>query len=70
MSPSTDNDKSSLSTDDSKTPFSADSKTPGMLIDDTGSITTSVYGHGSTLDQISEADEEDEITDWTESVQI
>ena len=66
LSHSTDNGKSSLSTDDSKASFSADSKTPSMLIDDTGSITASVYGHGSTLDQISEADEED----WTESVQI
>ena len=70
MSHSTDNGKSSPPTDDPKTPFSADSRTPGMLIDDSGSITASVYGHGSTLDQISEADEEDEITDWTESVQI
>ena len=69
-SPSTDNVKSISPTDDPKTPFSADSRTPGMLIDDSGSITASVYGHGSTLDQISEADEEDEITDWTESVQI
>ena len=70
MSHSTDNGQSSFSTDDSKAPFSADSKTPGMLIDDTGSITASVYGHGSTLDQISEADEEEEVTDWTESMQI
>ena len=66
LSHSTDNGKSSLSTDDSKASFSADSKTPSVLIDDTGSITASVYGHGSTLDQISEADEED----WSESVQI
>ena len=71
MSPSTDNAKSSPPTNDPKTPFSAaDSKTPAVLIDDNGSITASVYGHSSTLDQISEADEEDEISDWTESMQI
>ena len=70
-SPSTDNVKSISPTDDPKTPFSAaDSRTPAMLIDDNGSITASLYGHSSTLDQISEADEEDEVTDWTESVQI
>ena len=71
MSSSADNAKSIPSTDDPKMPFSAaDSKTSSMLIDDNGSITASVYGHSGTLDQISEADEEDEITDWTESVQI
>ena len=71
ISSSTDNVKSSPPIDDPRTPSSvADSKTPAMLIDDNGSITASVYGHSSTLDQISEADEEDEIIDWTESVQI